>query len=685
VAEEETSSLATSSVVGKVRFFLDSWKKLTSDNWVLQAVSGYSIVLNEKPFQKLVPKEIQFNNEQYEIVDKEVKTLLEIGAVVPSEHEPDEFISTLFIVPKPNGKYRPVINLKFLNEYVQYNHFKQETFNVVLDLLEKGDFMTSVDMEQAYFHIPIHPDSQKYLKFSWNGRLYKFVCLCFGLSSAPYVFTKVLKPVFSYFRQLGIRCSYYIDDSLTMNKDRTACKDNTITVVATLSSLGFSINNKKSVLVPTQKIVFFGFIIDTILFKVFLTEEKLEKICVKAELLYNASFIVVRSLASFIGLLVNAFNAVLEAPLHYRSLERDKLLGLGEDMNFDNSVQLSTDSKNDIRWWMENVRSKNGKHIRPEQISCHCRTDASLQGWGGVDSQNHRHANGRWTAEETKLSINILELMAIYNVLQSLYANCSNRHIEIQSDNVTAIKYVNDMGGMTCKIMDNLAKKIWNWCIERHIFVSAIHIAGVDNVDADYYSRNFSDSSEWMLKKQIYDRICKQFFAPSIDLFASRLNKQIDVFVSWFPEPGAVFADAFHMSWHTVIPYIFPPFSLMGKIINKLKQDEVERAILVFPLWRSQYWFPSLMEIISDFPVRLPRHRDLLVLAHSGEVHPLSPNLVAASVSGRPCVVREFQQRLQPSSSLPGEKGLSNSMILHGGSGYLGVLRGKVLPLYQLK
>jgi len=134
---------------------------------------------------------------------------------------------------------------------------------------------------------------------------------------------------------------------------------------------------------------------------------------------------------------------VLEASLHYRSLERDKLLGLGKDMSFDNLVQLSIDSRNDIRWWMENVRSKNGKHIRPKQISCHCRTDASLQGWGGVDSQNHRNANDRWTAEETKLSINILELMAIYNVLQSLYASCC-RHVEIQSYNVTTIKYVKD-------------------------------------------------------------------------------------------------------------------------------------------------------------------------------------------------------------------------------------------------
>ena len=278
VAVAHTQPRVTSkSVVGKTRFFVDNWKKLTTDKWVLDAISGYSIVFDEQPFQHVIPNEIPFDSEQYNIVDTEVKSLLQIGAIVESEHEPDEFISTLFIVPKPNGKYRPVINLRYLNEFVHYEHFKQETFKVVLELLQEGDFMTSVDMEQAYFHIPIHADSQKYLKFSWNGQLYKFVCLCFGLSSAPFVFTKVLKPVFTHFRQMGIRCSYYIDDSLTMNKDRAVCESNTKTVVVTMSSLGFSINDKKSVLVPTQKIIFFGFIIDTILFKVFLTEEKLEK------------------------------------------------------------------------------------------------------------------------------------------------------------------------------------------------------------------------------------------------------------------------------------------------------------------------------------------------------------------------------------------------------------------------
>ena len=674
-------------MVGKTQFFIDSWRRLTSDKWVLDTVSGYRIVFDKQPIQKRVPLEIPFISEQRKIVEEEIKTLIDIGAIVETIHEPNEFISTLFIVPKPNGKYRPVINLKFLNEFVQYNHFKQETFKVVLDLLQKDDFLTSVDMEQAYFHIPIHAESQKFLKFYWNGHLYKFVCLCFGLASAPYVFTKVLKPVFSYFRQIGIRCSYYIDDSLTMNKDKETCKNNTDTVVHILTSLGFSINDKKSVLVPTQRIVFFGFVIDTVLFRVFLTEEKLEKIRKQAEKLLKTKLVVVRHLASFIGLLVNAFNAVLEAPLHYRSLERDKLTGLCSDSNFDNSIQLSISSRNDIIWWLNNVRDKNGKSIKPKLISCHCKTDASLQGWGGVNTQNNKYANGRWTTNEMQLSINILELMAIFNVLQSLYSDYCNEHIEIQSDNVTAIKYINDMGGMTCSVMDSIARDVWYWCIKRDIFITAVHIPGVKNVEADFYSRNFSDSSEWMLKKQVFERICCQFFTPLIDLFASRLNKQTELFVSWFQEPGAIFANAFHMSWHDTKPYIFPPFSLVGKVICKIKEDAVDRAIVIFPLWRTQPWFPCLMEIISDFPVRLPRHRDILTLPHNGQVHPLSKrlDLVAAVVSGRPSVVEDFHQRLQPSSWLPGEEELSNSMILHGGSGCLGVCAGKLLPLTHLK
>ena len=71
---------------------------------------------------------------------------------------------------------------------------------------------------------------------------------------------------------------------------------------------------------------------------------------------------------------------------------------------------------------------------------------------------------------------------------------------------------------------------------------------------ADFYSRNFSDSTEWMLKDDIFQRVCTHFFMPDIDLFSSRLNKKLSRFISWFPEPGAFHVDAFSLSWKPFKP-----------------------------------------------------------------------------------------------------------------------------------
>ena len=170
-----------------------------------------------------------------------------------------------------------------------------------------------------------------------------------------------------------------------MNQDKAICQNNTFIMVEKLISLGFTINYKKSSLVPSQRIIFFGFIIDTAEFKIFLTEEKLVKILLKAENLLEKRTVIVRELVSFIGLIINAFYAVFEAPLHYRGMERNKLEGLGMDMNFDNAVVLSERSKEEIQWWFENVRLKKHKRIRPVKPQKHCRTDASFQGWGAID------------------------------------------------------------------------------------------------------------------------------------------------------------------------------------------------------------------------------------------------------------------------------------------------------------
>lgn len=208
-------------------------------------------------------------------------------------------------------------------------------------------------------------------------------------------------------------------------------------------------------------------------------------------------------------------------------MERNKLAALGDDKDFDNEIFLTADSMQEICWWYSNIVSKNVKRIRPIKPQKYCRTDASFLGWGSVDLDSSRYANGRWTYKESENLINYLELLAIFYALQSFYDKDRGVDIEIQSDNTSAIKYINDNGGIVSEPMDRLAGKIWQWCLERKIYISVVYVPGAENT-ADFYSRNFSDSTEWMLKKPIFDRLCRQFFFPNIDLFSSRMNAQLE-------------------------------------------------------------------------------------------------------------------------------------------------------------
>ena len=130
-------------------------------------------------------------------------------------------------------------------------------------------------------------------------------------------------------------------------------------------------------------------------------------------------------------------------------------------MNFDNKVLLNNDSINELQWWQNNLIKKNGKLIRQGVVNFVCRTDASLLGWGAVDLITSSHANGRWDLNESLYPINYLELLAIFYGLQSFYNGKNGVHIQVQSDNVAAVSYINDMGGMTCSVMDSIARDVW--------------------------------------------------------------------------------------------------------------------------------------------------------------------------------------------------------------------------------
>ena len=139
-----------------------------------------------------------------------VKDLLFKGAIEPASSGPG-FYSRLFVTPKVTGGWRPVIDLSFLNRFVRLSHFRMETAQSVLQSLRSGDWLISLDLQDAYLQVPVHPQSRRFLHFCLGSQVYQFRVLCFGLSSAPLVFTRVMAPVSSTMHRSGYRILRYLD------------------------------------------------------------------------------------------------------------------------------------------------------------------------------------------------------------------------------------------------------------------------------------------------------------------------------------------------------------------------------------------------------------------------------------------------------------------------------------------
>ena len=243
---------------GRVKHFVKNWQRLTNDPMILDIVNGYEIPFILPPRQSRLPNLCQLTKEASDLVDQEVQDMLRKGAIVVSDPKEDQFLSSLFLVKKKDGGNRPVVNLKDLNRNIPYRHFKMEGLFLLKEMLLPGDKMCKIDLKDAYFAIPLSVKSRKYVRFQWKGLLYEFCCLCFGLSPAPLVFTKLLKVPISLLRKLNVRIIIYLDDMLLMAsslEDLLMARD---TLIFILQHLGFLINIKKSYLEPTSTLEFLG-------------------------------------------------------------------------------------------------------------------------------------------------------------------------------------------------------------------------------------------------------------------------------------------------------------------------------------------------------------------------------------------------------------------------------------------
>lgn len=110
-----------------------------------------------------------------------------------------------------------ILNLKSLNTFIQPPHFKMKDNRTVMKLISRYCYMATIDLREAYFLIPVHKNYRKFLRFKFNN-MYQFITLPFGLSLAPYIFTKIIRPVFQLLKQEGITSMVYIDNFLIIGK-----------------------------------------------------------------------------------------------------------------------------------------------------------------------------------------------------------------------------------------------------------------------------------------------------------------------------------------------------------------------------------------------------------------------------------------------------------------------------------
>ena len=194
-------------------------------------------------------------NEMNKIVQL-VNELCSKGAVQKCTYVEDQFISPTFLVPKTDGTSRFILNLKTLNEFIDPVHFKLEDGRTVCRLLFQNCLMATLDLKDAYYSIPILEKHRKYLRFYFNGQLYEFKCLPFGLCKAPYVFTKTMKHVVSFLRNKDITMVIYIDDILFIEKSDRACRSNLESAKSLFEYLELLVNLEKSQISPQNFVNF---------------------------------------------------------------------------------------------------------------------------------------------------------------------------------------------------------------------------------------------------------------------------------------------------------------------------------------------------------------------------------------------------------------------------------------------
>ncbi|KAN0023497.1 hypothetical protein ACTFIV_007883 [Dictyostelium citrinum] len=356
-------------VGGRLFHFKKVWKELGLPSFCQEVVSGLKVHVlpNFKPVHNPIPISIP-EGPKSECITKEVQDLLvddAIEQVLPTQYSKLVFYSNVFTVPKPGTNLlRPVLDLKRLNTFIANQSFKMEGIKNLPSMVKQGYYMVKLDIKKAYLHVLVDPHYRDLFRFVWNGVHYRWKTMPFGLSTAPRIFTMLLRPVLRMLRELNVSVIAYLDDLLIVGSTKEECLSNLNKTMELLLKLGFKLNLEKSVLEPTQSITFLGLQIDSISMQLLVPKEKKKSVIKEIRNFLKLDSCTPRKLAGLKGKLIALKDAVIPFRLYTRKTNKFHCQCLSlSNGDWDQSFIIPQDVKSEISNWLTLLTQWNGKEI----------------------------------------------------------------------------------------------------------------------------------------------------------------------------------------------------------------------------------------------------------------------------------------------------------------------------------
>lgn len=573
-------------------------------------------------------------------MDAEVEEQIKLGALREVDPSFPRLLLPVFVVDKKGGGKRPVINATPLNDYVLSPHFKMEGLPVVEGVVQRDDFLLTLDIAKAFPHLPLDQEAQRFLCFRWGGRTYSYSALPFGVNLAPRAFTKTLRGVLGEIRRRGVRCTIYIDDLLLAARTAALAVHQMAFVILLLTELRFSVKREKTGVIPKQLVEYLGVLVDSVRLEMRLPPARMTRVLkVVRKWARETTPMKVRKLARLIGSLSSFKDCLAPTHLFLRALNIAKQAGVKSN-GWEGSLLLPPVAKQELFWWENNLRALNGRCFALPTPSTILQTDASDTGWGAILRRGEMYVEtmGTWDEEDKLLSICPRELKAGLLALQTFPDLVRNQAVVWRSDNSATVWSVRRWKSMAFD-MNQLLRELWLLCHGNNVRLLTHHVAGELNWRPDFLSR-LQEDCDWQLHPRAFHLVQKELGECTLDAFATRRNALLPRYWTRLPEAGAEAHDAFQQDMAKETCWCNPPFS-ESVILRLLHQIRSQRATatLILPHWPTAPWWPVMLGLLIHPPLLLPPAIDLFRPVFTGNrigVGPPPWPVIAVRVSGHP-------------------------------------------------